>query len=177
MQFACSIKRRVETWLSSWLRRRPPFFCPGLLAPALPRADRRCITIYGAVLYGSAAREDSVNQGVRWIALSCSALFFMWEFSAGAVARECREIQAGWWHNQPFLGTKFSKQHFNECTRKYRKENWKVFDVSGPNCQPSGSKQPSARPETAIDECGGDGGDAGARFLCITKATACSPRN
>jgi hypothetical protein len=119
----------------------------------------------------------SVNQGVRWIALTCSALSLMLEFSAGAVARECREIQAGWWQNQPFLGTKFSKQHFNECTRKYRKENWKVFDVSGPNCQPSGSKQRSARPETAIDECGGDGGDPGGRFFCVTKATACSPRN
>src|SRR5215470_619587 len=119
----------------------------------------------------------SVSQGVRWIALTCSALSLMLEFSAGAVARECREIQAGWWHNQPFLGTKFSKQHFNECTRKYRKENWKVFDVSGPNCQPSSSKQRSARPETAIDECGGDGGDPSGRFFCATKATACSPRN
>jgi hypothetical protein len=116
-----------------------------------------------------------VNQGIRWVALACSVFFFVSEFSAAAVARECREVQAGWRHNLPVLGTKFSKQHFNQCARKYRNINWKVFDVSGPNCQ-SDRPSLSAHPETAIDDCGGDGGDPGARFLCITQATACSPR-
>jgi hypothetical protein len=115
-----------------------------------------------------------MNQRIRWAALTCSVLFFMLEFSAGAVARECREIQAGWWHDQPIFGTKFSKQHFNECTRKYRNENWKVFDMSGPNCDSYRSR--NLRQEIPIDECGGDGGHPGARFLCITQATACSPR-
>jgi hypothetical protein len=121
------------------------------------------------------AGEEAVNQGIRWIALTCSILFFTLEFSAAAVARECQEVKAGWRHNLPVLGTKFSKQHFNECIKKYRNKNWKVLDVSGPNCQPDGPSR-SALPETAMDECGGDGGDPGARFLCVTKATACSPR-
>jgi hypothetical protein len=112
---------------------------------------------------------------VRWIALTCSILFFMLEQPAVSIARECREIRAGWWHNLPVSGTKFSKQHFNECARKYRSENWKVFDVSGPNCQ-SNRPSRSAQPGMAIDECGGDGGDPGARFLCLTQATVCSPR-
>jgi hypothetical protein len=117
-----------------------------------------------------------MNRLIRWIALACSVLFFMLDQPAAGLARECKEIQAGWWHNLPILGTKFSKQHFNECARKYRNENWKVFDVSGPNCQPH---QPNRRRsfENPVDDCGGDGGNPGARFLCMTQATACSPRN
>jgi hypothetical protein len=119
--------------------------------------------------------EEAVNQCIRCIVLICLILLFALERPTGSLARECREIRAGWWHNQPVFGTKFSKQHFNECARKYRKENWKVFDVSGPNCQPSRASR-FTRPEIAVDECGGDGGDPDARFLCTTQATTCSPR-
>lgn len=115
-----------------------------------------------------------MNRYVRWTVLTCSVLFVL-EQPAVSLARECQEIQAGWWHNLPVFGTKFSKQRFNECARKYRKKNWKMFDVSGPNCQSFRSNSLS-HPQTAIDDCGGQGGDPGARFFCVTQATVCSPR-